>query len=241
MESTVIIKCVTCENDIELPTKQTCCPCCDTPVKKSKKSALKNFRSCRKQIGLLKKTNTKAAIQLKNDAAKQSKLIISKADAKLKMLVANNASANEFYKVNKAAEQEISAVFDNANKQITSLSKTTAEKIIEITSKSGFDASKHQIDSNSKEYSPEKAEPSSPYRFKFLVSTYCIPILLFGLVVTQAHLFLGIVLILAGLLLLPFTHELLSKKFTWLSYPNMRLMGYTVLTASIINLAMMYQ
>jgi len=206
MESTVIIKCVTCENDIELPTKQTRCPCCDTPVKKSQKLALKNFRSCRKQIGLLKKTNTKAAIQLKNEAAKQSKLIISKADADLKMLVANNASVNEFSKVNEAAKQEISTVFDNTE-----------------------------------ECSSDKVETSSPYRLKFLVNIYCIIVLIFGLLVTQAHLFLGMVLIFAGLLLLPFTHKLLSKKFTWLSYSNMRLMGYTVLTASIINLAMMYQ
>lgn len=237
----MIIKCVTCENDIELPTKQTRCPCCDTPVKKSQKLALKNFRSCRKQIGLLKKTNTKAAIQLKNEAAKQSKLIISKADADLKMLVANNASVNEFSKVNEAAKQEISTVFDNTNKQIITLSKTTAHKIAEIALQAGFDASKHQLDSNSEECSSDKVETSSPYRLKFLVNIYCIIVLIFGLLVTQAHLFLGMVLIFAGLLLLPFTHKLLSKKFTWLSYSNMRLMGYTVLTASIINLAMMYQ
>lgn len=50
---------------------------------------------------------------------------------------------------------------------------------------------------------------------------------------------LGVVAVIADLLMLPLTHEVVSKFFTWLSYTNMQLMGYSLLTGIMLKISML--
>lgn len=240
MEGTIVIKCISCEGDIELPTQDKRCNHCDTPLKKSKKAAYKIFKACSKEMRSVKVSSNKQALAIRDRAAKDAKGIIKEATAELKVLAAKGAPNSEFLKVNQVSEVKIKKVFDTANRQVRELGEATQTELIEIAKKAGYDAPRHEIqESVQKISSDELKRVGSPYKLKWLTSMISILIVGIGIGITQTYLFLGVVAVIAGLLMLPLTHEVVSKFFTWLSYTNMQLMGYSLLTGVMLRIAML--
>lgn len=240
MEGTITIKCINCEGDIELPTQDKCCSRCDTPLKKSKKAAYKVFRACSKEMKRVRDSSNNQALAIRDCAKKEAEGIIKEATAELKVLAEKNAPNNEFLKVNQVSEAKIKKVFDTANNQVRELGEATQSELTEIAKKAGYDASRHKIQENIQKISPDDLKRvGSPYKLKWLTSMMCVLIIGLGIGVMQTYLFLGVVAVIAGLLMLPLTHEVISKFFTWLSYTNMRLMGYSLLTGVMLKIAML--
>lgn len=240
MEGTITIKCISCEGDIELPTQDKYCSHCDTPLKKSKKAAYKVFRACSKEMKRVSISSNKQALAIRNCAAKEAKAIMKEATTELNALAAKDSPNSELSKVRQATEVEIVKVFDAANEQVRELGEATQSELTKIAKKAGYDASKHKIQENIHKISPDDLKRvGSPYKFKWLTSMMCILIIGVGIGVMQTYLFLGIVAVIAGLLMMPLTHEVVSKFFTWLSYTNMQLMGYSLLTGVMLKIAML--
>ena len=155
MEGTIIIKCISCEGDIELPTQDKCFSHCDTPLQKSKKAAYKVFRACSKEMKHVRVSSEKKAVAIRDCAAKEANSIMKEATAELNVLAPKNSPNSELSKVRQATEVEIVKVFDATNKQVRELDEATQSKLTEIAKKAGYDASRHKIQENIQKISPD--------------------------------------------------------------------------------------
>ncbi|MGP9667007.1 hypothetical protein [Psychrobacter sp. AOP31-A1-22] len=239
MKGTIIIKCIACEGNIELPTQNKRCCHCDAPLKKSKKTAYKTFKVCFKEMRSVKASNERRCKAIQRAAEKEAAEITEEATAELKLLMKKDMPNSEFLKFSQATEKKIITVFDEAHKQIDKLNEDTMSELAELASKAGYHESNREVQEGVQKASPDELKKEgSPYELKWLTIIMCMLIVSVGISITQTYPFLGVVTIVAGLLMLPLTHEFITKTFTWLSYANMRLMGYALLTGVMLKIAM---
>lgn len=245
MKKTINIKCIACECDITLPTEDKQCAQCGTSILKSQKVASKIFDDCAKQIKALGDESAKKALVLQNNAQERATDVTNKAEAKLKDLVVQDAAISEIIKVNEAAKEEITTIFQSATEQVEALRDSTNAEIAVVAKKAGYNPAKTTHSPNvEKSQLKHSLKEGLPYfYFKIFTNLMCLFVVGMGIGVAFVDTtpFLGLVVIIGGLLVMPFTHYIVSKRFTWLNYANMSLMGCALLIGGTIKFGMMIQ